>query len=395
MAQVGANQVHSPSAGLFSLLPTLSALVSSLRRRADRKEVLAGLLSVACSATGAPAAIAWAPESSAPGADWPVVATRGPLDGSTLPLGATEAEALAFCAPTSLQLPGLALSGRPPFALAVRMPGEEGLVAIVAVLRADPWPGPEQALLTEVVELAAGMLALESSAVLDVDQMAVVSHELRTPLTTIKGFVKMLLDDRYSFSAEDARRYLSLVDGQADRLVRLLDGVLDATRLEGGMLKLRLETIDAQARIGGVVDVLASKYPERRIAVVASAGLLLTTDGDRVEQVLLNLIENALKYSGRDSTVEVGAEALGDAVRIWVRNQGQVAPAEVDRMFRKFVRLERHREAEGFGLGLYIAKRLVDLLGGRIAAESDGARITFSFALPRDPRPHLGDRTPT
>ena len=220
--------------------------------------------------------------------------------------------------------------------------------------------------------------------------LSMVTHELRTPLTVISGLAEMLDDSIYGALTPPQAERIGQIRAQAARLQRLVDDLLDLSKLESGMMRLRREPLDPQALI------LAALAPLE--AVAAQAGVRLehrvsrelpeiNCDGQRIEQVLTNLIANAVKYTPRDGRVIVGAAPTRDAVRFTVEDTGCGIPPEMrERIFDRFVQIYPRSDgpAKGTGLGLAIVKHIVELHGGGVAVESEAGRGScFSFTLPR------------
>lgn len=216
--------------------------------------------------------------------------------------------------------------------------------------------------------------------------VANVSHELRTPLAAIKALVETLeggaIDD-----PDVAPDFLSRIVGEVDRLADLVNDLLDLARLESGRLTLRLE--DAAP------DVLVAAGIQRLVPLIERANLGLDVDvptdlprvradRDRTEQVLLNLVHNAVKFTPPGGKVNVAAIDEGDVVRFSIRDTGAGIPRdELPRLFERFYKADRARRTEGTGLGLAIAKHIVQAHGGTIWAESTvGQGSTFFFTLP-------------
>jgi PAS domain S-box-containing protein len=214
--------------------------------------------------------------------------------------------------------------------------------------------------------------------------VGMISHELRTPLTPIKGFVTTLLDDELGLDPATRRKFLSLIDQETDRLVGLVDHLLDVTRIQAGMLRVNLypSTLD---------QIVANAYPQ--LASLASGHLLLLelptmlpsvlADSDRVVQVLVNLVSNAAKYAPPLTTVSVTASQQGDWVQIDVLDEGEgIAPEQRDKVFEPFFQLERGGQRRGAGLGLAICKGIVEAHGGSIWIEANqpqGTRVCFTL----------------
>ena len=226
-----------------------------------------------------------------------------------------------------------------------------------------------------------------------------VSHELRTPLTAIKGSVDNLLDGITGHLSEPQRRYLIRIEANADRLVRLINDLLDLARIEEGRVRVTPTLFSLAGLAGELLDslrpVAGGKGLELRLTGRQDP-LLVHADRDKVGQVLMNLIGNAIKFTPSGGSVEVeltGEEEELAAVRITDTGDG-IPPEELPRIFDKFyqVQLGLGAKVKGTGLGLSIAKGLVELQGGRIWAESQvGHGSTFFFTLPRRPPAQLRD----
>ena len=217
------------------------------------------------------------------------------------------------------------------------------------------------------------------------DFVSTVSHELRTPLAAIYGAAMTLR--RHDVAVEESQRdrLLEVVSSEADRLARIVNDILWASRLESGRMSIAIERCDAGAITTEVVDVLRSRAPEGIIVAVSkSRGLpQVAADPDKLRQILTNLIDNAIKYSPDGGKVEVEIGRSGGRVRFRVTDRGLgIPPAEQDRIFEKFFRLDPNltRGVGGTGLGLYISRELVTRMNGRIWVDSDG-RTGSSFFL--------------
>ena len=217
------------------------------------------------------------------------------------------------------------------------------------------------------------------------DFVSTVSHELRTPLAAIYGAAMTLR--RRDVAVEEAQRdrLLEVVSSEADRLARIVNDILWASRLESGRMSIAIERCDAAAIAVEVVDVLRSRAPEGiEVAVRKARGLpQVAADPDKLRQILTNLIDNAIKYSPDGGRVEVELGRSGGRVRFRVTDEGLgIPPAEQDRIFEKFFRLDPNltRGVGGTGLGLYISRELVTRMNGRIWVDSDG-RTGSSFVL--------------
>ena len=220
------------------------------------------------------------------------------------------------------------------------------------------------------------------------DFVATVSHELRTPLTSIYGFAETLLRGDVNFADEDRRTFLGYIASESERLTRLVDGLLSVTRLEAGGVELALEDID----VGDVLREIVVRQAERakdshRVELHLPAGpLVAAADRDKLRQVVLNLVDNAIKYSPDGGTIDVTATRQLDMVEIRVRDHGiGISAADQRNLFRKFFRADARmtRGIRGIGLGLYLTRGFVTAMGGRIRVESEaGKGSTFIVDLP-------------
>lgn len=228
------------------------------------------------------------------------------------------------------------------------------------------------------------------------DFVSTVSHEFRTPLTSIKGFADTLLHYGAQLPDEEKRRFINIIKDQADRLIRLVENLLTVSKLGASRLEMSYRPIPLQRALERVTQSVQAKTQaknpgvERRFDIeLRPPTLEVWADPDRLEQVLINLIDNAVKYSPADSIVRIRAEFLPEddsRVRISVKDQGQGIPQELlPKIFTKFYRVETplKQEVEGTGLGLYITKSLTTAMGGDIIAESEtGKGSTFTVILP-------------
>ncbi|HEV8424940.1 MAG TPA: ATP-binding protein [Actinomycetes bacterium] len=215
--------------------------------------------------------------------------------------------------------------------------------------------------------------------------ISTVSHELRTPLTLIHGFAELLV--LRDMPVERQRSSAVEILDASRRLARLIDDLLSVSRMESGRLVLDPRPLD----LGTVVERILSPFRAMAATHTLRAKLpsslpVVWGDPDKVEQILTNLVGNAIKYSPGGGEVLVTVEHDGDSVRVSVRDQGiGMSPRDMGQLFEKFYRVDRDevRRAGGTGLGLYITKRLVEMHGGRLWAESwPGVGSVFSFTLP-------------
>lgn len=221
-----------------------------------------------------------------------------------------------------------------------------------------------------------------------IEVVSTVSHELRSPLTSVKGYTSLLLNRWDRLDDEQKRSMLEQVHADADRVTRLITELLDISRLETGRLRLRCQMVDIAALAEGVVEKVRIGYPELEVAITFPGDLpRVYADPDKVEQVLTNLLENAAKYADSpDVRVEGTFDPERKELAVAVHDVGKgIPPAELPRLFNKFFRGSEGGRPSGSGLGLYIARGLVEAHGGRMAAQSRlGKGSTFTFTLPTD-----------
>jgi len=220
--------------------------------------------------------------------------------------------------------------------------------------------------------------------------VSTVSHELRTPLTSIKGYVDLILDEEAGEINEIQREFLSIVKENSDRLVDLINDLLDISRIESGRIHLKVQPLQVAERIKGAVDTFRAVLEQngRTVTVEVPDDLPRAAgDPDRVGQVLINFISNAIKYSPEGGNVWVRAQADEEFVKISVTDEGiGIAEEDMEQLFTKFYRVDSKltREIGGTGLGLSIVKSIIELLGGEVGAQSTlGEGSTFWFTLPK------------
>jgi two-component system phosphate regulon sensor histidine kinase PhoR len=215
-----------------------------------------------------------------------------------------------------------------------------------------------------------------------------VSHELRTPLTAIRGYLETLLDGALEDRVH-ARRFLETAHAHAERLGRLVDDLLQLSNVETGKVRLRLESLELADVAAGVVAMFERAAAARRLRVVNAVGgdLRVKADRDRLVQILVNLVDNAVKYTADEGRVTLDATRRPDgAIEVSVGDTGIGIPStELPRLTERFYRVDkaRSRELGGTGLGLAIVKHLVHAHGGELAIESElGKGTTVRFTLP-------------
>ncbi|MFL5922734.1 MAG: sensor histidine kinase [Gaiellaceae bacterium] len=221
--------------------------------------------------------------------------------------------------------------------------------------------------------------------------VATISHELRTPLASLHGAAMTLRE--HDLPAQTQDDLLEMIAEQSNRLANLVEEILLAGQLDSGSLRIVADTFDPEELARGVVTAARSRAgAETRVAVVAPPVVpKVHGDGERTRQVLLNLLDNAIKYSPSGGRIEVELAAVGDRLRFSVHDEGLGIPiGEQERIFDKFYRLDpdHRRGIGGTGLGLYICRELVQSMHGSIWVESEPDKgTTFAFELPAEPLP--------
>jgi two-component system phosphate regulon sensor histidine kinase PhoR len=216
-----------------------------------------------------------------------------------------------------------------------------------------------------------------------------MSHELRTPLTSINGFAELLvIDDKIP---EESREFLQIISNESQRMSRMIDTFLTVAQLERGdkqevrKIALRLDEVVTET-----LNVMQPVAKKKRIRLVEQSSTIPPVSADKslITQVLMKLIDNAIRYSPERTTVTVSTVLEAETVRVVVEDRGYGVPQDsLDRIWEKFYRVARdgqEKDEESTGLGLSFVKEVVEQHGGSVAVESEvGRGSKFSFALPR------------
>jgi len=220
------------------------------------------------------------------------------------------------------------------------------------------------------------------------DFVSMVGHELRTPLTLIRTTIDLLHEGDAGALNETQTRIVEVLLSNTDRLMTLITDILDMSAIDSGRMQITPENMDIGESIRSAVEeaLPAARAKQHMLFTEAPLGMTVWADRKRVQQVLANLIGNAVKYTPPGGRIEVGLRTEGGFAYVWVRDNGIGIPAEEQRqLFEKFYRTSTGRRTTGgTGLGLTIARSIIDLHGGRIWCDSDGeSGSTFTFTLPR------------
>ncbi|MEU5593730.1 ATP-binding protein [Streptomyces sp. NPDC020298] len=280
---------------------------------------------------------------------------------------------------------GLAIRVRQP-ERNLLLPGVREVLVSVRYVRAEP-TGPVRRVVVTLRDTEARRRTERSHAEL----IATVAHELRSPLTSVKGFTATLLAKWERFTDDQKRLMLETVDADADRVTRLIAELLDISRIDSGRLEVRRQPVDIGAAVGRHIQayVAAGQPADRFLLRIEQPLPALWADPDKVDQVLSNLIENAVRHGEGTVTIDVtpsaspreGEDGENAATSVTVSDEGPGIPEES--MNRVFTRFWRGSKRGGTGLGLYIVKGIVEAHGGTITvgrAPSGGAE--FRFTLP-------------
>jgi signal transduction histidine kinase len=220
--------------------------------------------------------------------------------------------------------------------------------------------------------------------------LSTISHELRTPLTSVKGALGLIRGGAVGAVSAEMRELLDIAITNTDRLIRVINDILDIFQLERGQARIRPVYMSLTQSVARAMRAVTSQADLRRVTIVnqvADASSAVKGDPKRIEQVLVNLLSNAIKFSAQDSQVVVSSQRQDGMVAVSVRDQGRGLSGDFqERLFTKFEHAQTSltRESQGAGLGLAICRHIVEAHGGRIWAESqgEGQGATFSFTLP-------------
>jgi two-component system sensor histidine kinase KdpD len=321
-------------------------------------------------------------------------AAQYPMDTSELAVGQWVHEHGQVAGQGTDTLPGA--SG-----LYLPLTGSRGTVGVLGLRPRDPRPlqAPEQLHQLEAFASQTALAIERARLAEDAERAQVraeterlrnsllssVSHDLRTPLASITGAASTLLENEAGLDVGTRRDLLETLHEEADRLNRLVQNLLEMTRLESGALQLHSEWHPVEEVIGAALGRFAKALARRPVTTRVPSELpLVPMDDVLIEQVLINLIDNVLKYTPADSAIEVTAEDAGGAVLIEVADRGPgLPPGEERRIFEKFHRAEAAPTVRGAGLGLAICRGIVRAHGGRIWAENrPGGGVSIRFTLP-------------
>lgn len=201
--------------------------------------------------------------------------------------------------------------------------------------------------------------------------ISTLSHEIRTPLTSIKGFSKTILDNWDALDEASKKKFLNIILEQSERLTNLVENVLDVAKIDSNT-EIILKEVDLPKLIKSVLDILKITY-KKEFKIQTGKILNSMADKDKLEQIFVNILENACKYSATNTPVEIKIENKNDFNVVSIKNFGShIEENEKENVFKKFYRIDNYltSSAQGSGLGLYIAKNLIEKMQGKIEINS-------------------------
>jgi two-component system sensor histidine kinase KdpD len=242
----------------------------------------------------------------------------------------------------------------------------------------------ERAMLAEQARQAE---LLKATEILQTSLLNSISHDLRTPLVSITGALSSLREKTLILDQEAHDSLLETAYGEAERLNRLVGNLLNMTRLEAGAIHLKKEPCDIQDAIGAALEQLGERLARRQVKINLPPDLsLIALDVAFFEQALVNVLDNAVKYSPPDTLIEINVAQAQDTVKIEICDRGiGIPPEDLDRVFDKFYRVQRPESVSGTGLGLAICKGIVEAHGGMVRAETrSGGGTIVTITLPKE-----------
>jgi signal transduction histidine kinase len=224
------------------------------------------------------------------------------------------------------------------------------------------------------------------------DFISMASHELRTPVTGIKGYVSMILDGTYGQVSDQVKTSLSIVENATDRLAVLVDDLLNVSRIEQGRIKITMEALNIAPIVKEIITELSVQAVAKKLELVYNPFQEnfppINIDPERLKQILINLIGNAIKYTPKGRVEVIIAEkSRGKTLEIKIKDTGiGMSAKDREKLFQKFYRVQNAatKEITGTGLGLWITKQLVELMGGTImvdSMENSGTQFTIEFPV--------------
>ena len=221
---------------------------------------------------------------------------------------------------------------------------------------------------------------------MDKDFLSTVSHELRTPLTSIRGFAQTMLTSWDKLDDETKKKFLKIIEEQSNRLINLVENMLSVNKLQTEKENLIYKESNLKLIIEPVISVVKNTYSTHKYVFEHNENTPnILVDRYKFQQIMMNLIENAAKYSDEHTTITIKTALVGENVSIKVIDNGiGIAKENYDKIFTKFSRIDNPltRKVQGSGLGLYITKNLVEKMDGKISVQSENGQTTFEILMP-------------
>lgn len=247
----------------------------------------------------------------------------------------------------------------------------------------------------EQMEALSRELATANAGLRKLDQaksefISLASHQLRAPLTIIKGYISLLLEGTMGTIADKGREAISIISTSAEQLIKLINDLLDLSRIEAGKIKYEFGRGDFAALMRNIINEFMPRAGAKNVSIIFESSPNLPEfyfDPDKIREVAINLLDNAVKYSPDGGQVTIRMENVGRTLRISVRDRGiGIKKEDIGKIFTKFGRTEEAQRADpnGMGIGLYFVKRVVEDHGGKVWVESEGVGkgSTFFVELP-------------
>ena len=218
------------------------------------------------------------------------------------------------------------------------------------------------------------------------DFISTVSHELRTPLTSIRGFAQTMLSSWDLLDEDSKKQFLKIIEEQSNRLIKLVENILAVSKSQS-VENYVFKNVDTNSAINNILPIIKQQYSTKNIITEFNNNLPeILIDKDKFQQIIMNLVENACKYSKENTDIKVKTDfAQNNMVSIKVIDEGEeIKEEDKEKIFEKFSRLDSPltRAVQGSGLGLYITKTLVETMNGRISVESKNGITTFEVLMP-------------
>lgn len=222
------------------------------------------------------------------------------------------------------------------------------------------------------------------------DFISTISHELRTPLTSIRGFADTMLFSYEKLDESQIKKFLLIIKEQSNRLIKLIENLLSISKMQSQNEMLVYKAVNIKSQIEQILMIIKNQYKSNNFIFKCDNDVMpILADESKFQQIMLNLLDNAAKYSQENTLVQINAQNEENSVKITIKDEGTgISEENLDRIFEKFARIENHltSKTQGSGLGLFIVKNLVEKMNGTIHVKSstrnDDHGTTFTLTLP-------------